>query len=255
MNAAEFEKVREAEWQGKSGMIKAGKELKRKLMSQGKYADAHMVMVSPYYSAIKRGGIFAAWYFYQAITHARAVVKYSSHTNPQHPPLMTRSPAELNVLASALSLAPKFCKGTLRSAYECARIGVTLEQFPKSASKLLSHDLALNWLILGKIEMKMKMGQSKVWMCYQYAETIANNIFNKMDQFSMNERKMAKRQLSRIYSTLGFFFWEHGLREERDHGYTLLYRALTLTRDAEAKSLDQEKKILRMIQKMERRIR
>lgn len=236
----------EKEWAGEKGSIEWAKTQARGLRLKGRSADAHMVQVSPYYSAIKRNLLRAPWRLLQATLHAVTTLEIDMK---QGRTLESRHVEELNVLAAPLSLWPRWFPGLLSTAHGLIKAALN-ENHPDNISGVVKpHDTGLNLVLLGRIERKLGKKLDDIREFYDWAYRLRQPILAETEQ------KIAKRQWCRIAQDVGFFYLD--LCEETEKyapealyhkGCWLVQEALQLARekdeDGEKLSRDQEKKIL-----------
>lgn len=205
----------EKEWKGEKGNLALKRKLYRELVAQGRRAEAHLALVSPHISAVKRNPFFALWHMQRAASHARRAILFGVIEGK------VWSEGQLNVICSALVMTPWILGGSPRLAQK-----FLVPVFGRPTE--VPHDRALNWILLAKIAMKQGAPKWDTLRYYGQAIRLKDDIFVEPDLL------MAKRQWVRIAFAAGVAFWEEGRRKGeyslQAQAEQLLYGAQVLAR-------------------------
>lgn len=225
MSESSMAQTREAEWQGKKGSIEWAEKRARELAEIGDHAEAHMVRVSPYYSAVKRNPFLAPKYLLRAKYHALRTIRIDLEESRT---IFDRSVADLNVLASPLAFLPVWLGGreNLQLSQACVEAALSPSHQDNVLGRALPHDTALNWIRLAGIYKKLGKDEGEIDRCFREAIQVLPLIQKESDKL------MAARQTVRIMFGIGEYLWTSESYRDAEGGreYCLSAQALALSK-------------------------
>ena len=192
--------------------------------------EAHVTLASDHYSLVKRYMVWwqlplGLWHLWYAARNVNVAFDIATGR------FVFFSVNEIDVVATIWRKAPWWVGGNRNSAESA--IVFALGPQHREAASMKPHTRALLLISLGEIQWQMEI-RHEAWVSYAQALQLVPAI---KEEDSLDREK----QLVRVLSAVGFFYYEHGDVYMGDEGVYLLQQALNIARRV---SKDQTEKIL-----------
>ncbi len=205
-------------WKRKGSPRKALREFRaifRQKMREGDKVGAHMALVSPHYSLVKRYWWFpplAVWHMQRALTHAMYVYQVA--------PLLKRTANELDVLSRVFLNVPSWLGGSTILALECVNAGLSTVH-PESET-MAPHTKAFFWIT--KADIFRRVGNKRD---ARESYRVAENFILLIKKNEPHEH--GQQQLCRVLGSIGLGLWDlHIDHQTRCVGRDYVQSAMTL---------------------------
>lgn len=179
---------------------------------------AHVALASAHYSLVKRylGSWWqrplAAWHMWRAVLHAKKAHVLSGRTREG---MLKANLAD--VVTRIYTVAPSWLGGDPRTAERLLEF--TLDSRYPEADFMKPHARALMLITLG--DLKWRQGSTVAWEHYDKARELIPAI-------EAEDSPDREKQLVRVMSAVGFFYYDHGHEELREEGEELINEAANL---------------------------
>lgn len=194
---------------------------------------AYVSLASVHYSLVKRYATwwkspFALWHLWRAAWNIDVAFEVGGRNGD-----MTKfSPDQVDVISTILAKVPSWLGGDRVCATSLLNSALYLNH-PWGSREMKPHTRALMLITLGEIEWQVG-SKEQARKHYDEARYLAPVI-------EVEVSADRERQLVRVLSAVGFFYYDHGGQQYRYQAKTLLEQALDLARSV---SKDQEEKII-----------